>query len=157
MPRYVPLLVFLAFAALCARALLGGGDPALIPSALVGHPAPGDFSFGGKVSAVNVFASWCVSCAGEQDALAALGVPVYGLDYKDTPEALKKFLARNGDPYRKISADADGRRGIEWGITGVPETFLIDKNGVVRHRHAGPLTKEIVMREIRPLLEGMEK
>jgi cytochrome c biogenesis protein CcmG/thiol:disulfide interchange protein DsbE len=106
---------------------------------------------------VNFFASWCLSCVAEQhvlDKAAKSGVVIYGVDYKDKQAPLKKWLGKNGNPYRRVGADADGRAGIDWGITGVPETFVVDANGIVLYRHAGPVTREVLDRDLRPLLEA---
>lgn len=143
-------------------------NPAEIPSALLDRPVPefelpplhrdglglktGDLS--GEVSMVNFFASWCVPCKAEHPLIKRLsdeGVPMHGIAYKDTAEGARGFLADLGDPYRRIGHDENGRAGIEWGLTGVPETFLIDANGQVRWKHTGPITPDILEREILPL------
>ena len=145
-----------------------------VPSALINKPAP-QFSlpplpgytgkglatadFMGKVSVVNVFASWCVPCRVEHpviEKLARMGVaPVYGINYKDKPDAAKKWLAELGDPYAAIGADESGRVGIDWGVYGVPETFIVGPDGLIRHKHVGPLTPRALEEEILPLIRKL--
>ncbi len=152
--RFLPLIIFIALATLLAIGLTL--DPRKLPSPLIGKPAPefelplllasGEFSdkdLIGHVTLVNVWASWCVSCRQEHDTLKYLarnGARVIGLNYKDEPEDAKKWLARLGNPYQVVMTDYDGQVGIEWGVYATPETFLIDKYGVVRHKVVGPLT-----------------
>ena len=151
----LPLLVFLGLAALFALQLTAGRDVSEIPSALVGRPVPPialpalkDAPFEPAAlkgpALVNVFASWCAPCRAEHPVLMALSreIPVHGIAYKDEPAASARFLEELGDPYASIGVDREGRAGIEWGVTGVPETFLIDRTGRVAHRIAGPLTAE---------------
>jgi cytochrome c biogenesis protein CcmG/thiol:disulfide interchange protein DsbE len=149
-------------------------DPREIPSPLVEKAAPSfktpqlvmaDQTFSpadmkGKVWMLNVWASWCVACKVEHPLLVELQrsdvVPLIGLDYKDKrPDALK-FLAQNGDPYDLSAVDADGRIGIDYGVYGVPETFIIDKNGVIRHKQIGPVTPEALQKTILPLIEKLK-
>ncbi len=151
------------FAALAAWLYLGlDSDPARIPSPLVGRPAP-DFAADGLATAdlegpalVNIFASWCTPCRAEHPLLAHLaqeqGVAIYGIAYKDRPEAANAFLAELGNPYRQVGIDQDGRAGVEWGVTGVPETFVLDSEGVVAFKHTGPLTPDAVRRGLLPAL-----
>jgi cytochrome c biogenesis protein CcmG/thiol:disulfide interchange protein DsbE len=150
-------------------------DPNVLPSALLDKPAPdfalpplagsGDAGFSsadlaGKVSVVNIFASWCVPCRAEHPVLNALarssGAPIYGINYKDKPEAARAFLAELGNPYARIGAD-DGRVGIEWGVYGVPETFVVDRQGHIRYRHVGQMTEADLKQRILPLIEKLEK
>ena len=175
MPRFVryllPLALFLAMAALLYRGLFI--DPRLVPSPLIGKVAP-EFSlsrlkdpsatlstadFKGQVSLFNVWATWCVSCRAEHQVLMELArtsdLPIYGLNYKDQRPAAVRWLQQFGDPYRANAFDADGRVGIDWGVYGTPETFIIDKQGVIRHKHTGPLTWDIVQREIMPLVQQL--
>ncbi|MCW7540893.1 DsbE family thiol:disulfide interchange protein [Aquabacterium sp. A7-Y] len=170
--RYaLPLLVLAALLLLFAQGLRQ--DPRSLPSALLGRPAP---SFVAPVLAapgetlssealrggpwvLNVWASWCVACREEHATLLDLArrqVPLYGLNYKDAPAAARAWVAGSGDPYRRSVVDADGRIGMDFGVYGVPETFVIDRSGVVRYRHAGPLTRERVERELLPLLERLK-
>ena len=149
-------------------------DPSTLPSALVGKPAPeftlppldGRDGHGlsradltGQPMLVNVFASWCVPCRIEHPVVSRLaeeGVIVQGINYKDRPEDAKAWLAELGDPYRLIGADRSGRVGIDWGVYGVPETYVIDKDGHVAYRHVGPLQPQDIDRTIRPLLERLK-
>ncbi|CAK0753759.1 Thiol:disulfide interchange protein DsbE [uncultured Gammaproteobacteria bacterium] len=171
MKRAVFLLPLGLFAALLLYFAAGLTlDPKLIPSALIDKPVPvfdlpplpghsdglATADLKGEVQLVNVFASWCVPCRIEHpliSALAAQGVPVRGLNYKDKPEDALDWLRRNGDPYRSIGADRDGRVGIDWGVYGVPETFVVDRTGRIRHKHVGPLTVEELEHKILPLIE----
>ncbi len=162
MRRLLFLLPVAIFAALAAWLYAGlGGDPARIPSPLVGRPAPA-FAAEGLATAdlegpalVNIFASWCVPCRAEHPLLtrlAADGVAIYGIAYKDRPEAAHAFLAELGNPYRKVGLDEDGRAGLEWGVTGVPETFVLDGESTVVFKHTGPLTPDAVRRDLLPAL-----
>jgi cytochrome c biogenesis protein CcmG/thiol:disulfide interchange protein DsbE len=166
----LPPLVFAAFAAVAYAALTRENRDEL-PSALAGRPAPslaataalGDAPAptdaalrAGQVTLVNFWASWCGPCRVEHprlEELAAAGVPVVGVNYKDAPDQALAFLAELGDPYAAIGADPAGRVGLDWGIYGVPETFVVDGDGVILLRHPGPLTPEVVAARIAPLLE----
>jgi len=172
--------MYLLPAALFALLVVGfyGGletDTIALPSALIDQPAPefalpplasgGDTGFSsadltGKISLVNVFASWCVPCRAEHKVLNALAkskrVPIYGINYKDKPEAARAWLVELGDPYIGIGAD-NGRIGIEWGVYGVPETFVVDRQGRIRYKHIGPLTQADLDRKILPLIAKLEK
>jgi cytochrome c biogenesis protein CcmG/thiol:disulfide interchange protein DsbE len=155
---------------------LGAGlrlNPREVPSPLIGKPAPAfrlpqlhaldkavsPEDMKGKVWLLNVWASWCVSCRQEHPVLLELkrsGIAqVYGLDYKDEPEAGLEWLHREGDPYVLSIADRDGRVGIDYGVYGVPETFVIDKAGVIRYKHIGPLTPAAVEQKIAPLVKEL--
>lgn len=173
MKRLLYLLPGVAFAGLLYVFFrsLNGPAPDELPSALIGRPAPatdlpaldsratafesGDFR-AGHVTVLNVWASWCVPCRAEAPALSALsqtpGIALYGMVYKDRPEAAREFLNEIGNPFSRIDLDASGRAGIEWGIYGVPETFVVDPHGVVRLRYAGPITAEILDRVIEPAI-----
>lgn len=166
--RYLwPLVAVLALLVLFVLGLRQ--DPRALPSALVGRPAPAfsapvlaapeqvlsSASLQGQPWVLNVWASWCVACREEHGPLLELAgrrVALYGLNYKDKPEAARAWLSNAGDPYRHSMADPDGRIGMDFGVYGVPETFVIDRHGVVRYRHAGPLTREVLERELLPLL-----
>jgi len=169
----IPLAVFVGLLVFLAIGLTH--DPREVPSPLVGKPAPafalarldrpeqqvGTADMRGKVWLLNVWASWCVSCREEHPLLLELartgGVPVVGLDYKDKPEDGKAWLAQRGDPYHVSVMDADGRVGIDWGVYGVPETFVVDKQGIIRYKHIGPVTAEALQQKILPLVRNLER
>ncbi|HWD28727.1 MAG TPA: DsbE family thiol:disulfide interchange protein [Rhizomicrobium sp.] len=135
-------------------ALIGKPAPALTLPGLGGPGlAPADLAAPGKVTLVNVFASWCIPCREEAPQLAQLarakGVRLIGIAYKDKPEAAGAFLTQYGDPFERVALDSDGRAGIEWGISGVPETFVIDQHGIVRG-HFGPLTQDGLVIDLLP-------
>lgn len=166
----LPPLLFAAFAALAFFALKRE-NPDELPSALAGRPAPslatltplgdkplaGDAALrAGGVTLVNFWASWCGPCRIEHpflDQLAAEGVAVIGVNYKDQPANALEFLDALGDPFAAIGQDAKGRVGLDWGIYGVPETFVVDARGAILMRYPGPLTPEVVETRIRPFLQ----
>jgi len=166
----LPMLIVALLVAAFWRGLDPDRDPSALPSALVGKAAPAvdlpglmegaprlDLAaFKGKLVAINFFASWCLPCRAEHPFLkqltAELGVPVIGIAWKDKVEASRAFLAELGDPYEATGADENGRTGIDFGITGVPETFLVDGNGIVRYRLAGPITPEGIENELAPAI-----
>lgn len=170
----LPVLVFLAAAAVLAFGL--SRDPSVLPSALIDRPlpsfalddprAPGDPShalstddFGGRPMLLNVFGSWCVGCRIEHPflmRLAAEGVTIHGLDWKDEPGAGARWLIEQGDPYAHVGDDADGRTAIDLGVTGAPETFVIDRKGRIRHRHVGPITEDVWRDQLQPLMARLE-
>ncbi|MGC1554512.1 MAG: DsbE family thiol:disulfide interchange protein [Bradyrhizobium sp.] len=161
----LPLVVFAALAAIFWFAL-GDGDPSRIPSALIGHPAPqtslppldglasngaaipglDPTVFKGKVSLVNVWASWCVPCRDEAPLLTELGrdsrLQLVGINYKDSTENARRFLGRYGNPFRIVGVDANGRASIEWGVYGVPETFIVGREGTIVYKLVGPVTPD---------------
>ena len=166
----LPLLLFAAVAVWMAVPLIRGDDPSILPSALIDRPAP-DFDLpalpgvaggvaradlAGSVRLVNFFASWCVPCLAEHPLLTRMahedGIPVFGVNYKDATADATAWLARHGNPYERVGADGDGRVAIDWGVYGVPETFVVDREGHIRFRHAGPLTPEIVRDQLLPLI-----
>ena len=168
----LPLLAFCVLVAWFALALRPNYDPQTLPSAMIDQPAPAfdlaplnagaNLSLSGlkgQVVVVNFFASWCVPCRIEQPILMRLAkqdhVALYGIDYKDQPAAAKRVLAELGDPYRAIGLDADGITGINFGVYGVPETYVIDKNGQIRKRFVGPLTEQSLQQELLPLLKQL--
>lgn len=165
----LPPLVFLGFAVVAFTALKRENRDDL-PSALIGQPAPslaaatplGDSPLptdaalrDGEVTLVNFFASWCGPCRVEHPFLSdltAAGVKVVGVNYKDPDDQAKAFLAEMGNPYAAIGADTKGRIGLDWGIYGVPETFVIAGDGTILMRHPGPLTPDVIEKRIKPLL-----
>ncbi|RWA60444.1 DsbE family thiol:disulfide interchange protein [Mesorhizobium sp.] len=168
----LPLLVFLGLAGLFLSQLLSGRDVSEIPSALIGLPAPqtnlpplegsnlpglDSKSFAGKVTLVNVFASWCAPCREEHPVLLALSqdrrFTLAALNYKDEPENARRFLGDLGNPYQAIGVDPAGRAAIDWGVYGVPETFVIGKDGKIAYKHVGPLTSESARDLLLPQIE----
>ena len=167
----VPIVLFIAIAI-----ALGWGltrNPSTIPSALIGKPVP-DFALApvqgrmlglaaadvrGQVSLVNVFASWCTACRAEHPLFMGLAqsgaVPIHGLNYKDRPADAAQWLDTLGDPYTRTGADLDGRVGIDWGVYGVPETFVVDADGRVAFKHIGPVTPEALKETILPLIKRL--
>jgi cytochrome c biogenesis protein CcmG/thiol:disulfide interchange protein DsbE len=169
----IPLAIFgVVFAFLLAGLSL---DPREVPSPLIGKNAPefqlkrlsdpsqafGTADMKGKVWLLNVWASWCVACREEHPLLVELAkakiVPIVGLDYKDEPAAGLQWLRQYGDPYDLSVVDRNGSVGIDYGVYGVPETFLIDKAGVIRYKHIGPVTAEALEKKIIPLVRELQK
>ena len=172
--RYlIPLILFLALVAFLAIGL--GRDPREVPSPLINKPAPAfrlvelkdpsrSFSseeMRGKVWLLNVWASWCIACRDEHPMLLELGrrnaIPIYGLNYKDKPTDAISWLNELGDPYVLSVSDLDGRVGIDYGVYGAPETFLIDRNGTIRLKHVGPVTPDVWNNKIAPLVAKLSK
>lgn len=167
----VPLLLFLVMVVILGIGLTM--NPNLVPSALIGKPIPqfqlppvkgrelglSSADLVGDVSMVNIFASWCTSCLVEHPIfmrMAANGtVPIYGINYKDDPDDAAGWLAKYGDPYTRIGADQDGRVGIDWGVYGVPETFVIDRQGMITYKHIGPVTEKDLDEIILPLIRKL--
>ena len=171
-PSLWPLVIFVVIGA-----FLGAGlwlNPREIPSPLIGKPVP-EFELApvkgrtlglasadlrGEVAVVNVFASWCTACRDEHPLWVELArrrtVPVHGLNYKDKPDAAARWLDELGDPYTRTGADLDGRVGIDWGVYGVPETYVVDKRGVIRHKVIGPITRAIVDERLAPLVRRLQ-
>lgn len=175
----LPLGVFLALAAVFLVRLLTGGDLSAIPSALVGKPVP-EFSLpaldglskngvpspglssadlGGGVSVVNIFASWCGPCRQEHPYLDRLAedprIRVVGINYKDVPNNARSFLDELGNPYEAIGVDKRGRTAIDWGVYGVPETFLVGPDGIIRHKTIGPINEQILTDVLMPEIEKL--
>jgi cytochrome c biogenesis protein CcmG/thiol:disulfide interchange protein DsbE len=171
--RYlVPLAIFFVLVAFLYRGL--SLDPKRVPSPLVGKPMPefslprlqdpaatlSDADLRGKVSILNIWATWCVSCRAEHEVLLRLAksdkVDIYGLNYKDERPKAKQWLVQLGDPYVANAFDEDGRTGIDWGVYGAPETFIMDREGIIRHKHIGPLTVDALNNEILPLIAELQ-
>lgn len=173
----LPLVIFLSLAGLFFFGLQTG-DPSKLPSALLGKPVP-EFTLppleglkekgapvpgfssedlaGGKVTVVNVWASWCLPCRAEHPHLVALAqlskAPLFGLNYKDGTEAARRFLGRYGNPFSAVGVDDSGRTAIDWGVYGVPETFIVSTDGKILHKHVGPITERDVRDTLVPLIE----
>lgn len=168
----VPVVLFAVLAVVLFKSLIAP-PPQDLPSVLVDKPAPQltvpaldaqTQGFGpsdlkaGHVTVLNVFASWCIPCRSEAPLLPRLahldGVRLFGMVYKDTPDKARQFLNEMGNPFARVGLDESGRAGIEWGVYGVPETFVIDGRGTVRLRHAGPLTPSVIERDILPAIRA---
>lgn len=173
-----PLAIFGVIAMLFALAL-SSGDPSRLPSALIGRTVPAvalpaleGLSDGarpvagfdsadlarGDVSVVNFWASWCAPCVQEHPLLVALkertGVKLYGVNYKDQPATARRFLGRYGNPFVAVGADANGRAAIEWGVTGMPETFIVNGKGEIVYKHIGPISPETLESKIIPMVRA---
>lgn len=175
---FIPLILFAVLAALFFVRLYSG-DSSLLPSALIGKPVPsfilppvegltGKQGFSdadlrqGKVTLINVFASWCVPCHQEHETimklaadpvLAERGVRLFGLAYKDDPAAVKRFLTQAGDPFARVGADRNGRIAIDFGVYGVPETYIVKGDGTISYRFVGPMSEESYQDTILPEIE----
>jgi cytochrome c biogenesis protein CcmG/thiol:disulfide interchange protein DsbE len=173
----LPLALFAALAALFTVRLLGPSDHSVLPSVLIGHPAPqtslppvagllrdgqpmpgltiGDFA--GNVTVLNVWASWCIPCRDEAPLLMRLAedkrIRLVGINYKDQPDNARRFLGRFGNPYAASGADANGRAAIEWGVYGVPENFIVGRDGRIAYKLVGPLSAENLEQVFRPEIE----
>lgn len=180
---FIPLLVFLLVVGAFLWALVlkerftgVAHNPSVVPSALIDQPVPAfelpplleegrglataDLK-GGGVKLVNVYASWCAPCRIEHPLLMRLaqeeGVTVHGIAYKDKPADSRRFLEMLGNPYQRVGLDLDGRAGIEWGVYGVPETYVVDNDGRIRYRHVGPLMPHDLTEKILPLVRELGK
>ena len=169
----IPFLIFIGLVAFLAVGL--NRDPHLVPSPLLNKPAPAfnvaqlavpEATFSpqdmlGQVWVLNVWASWCVACREEHPVLLQLGksnmAPLIGLDYKDKRADAPDWLRKEGNPYRFSAYDGNGRVGIDYGVYGVPETYVMDKNGIIRYKHIGPITREVLDKTIYPLINELNK
>jgi cytochrome c biogenesis protein CcmG/thiol:disulfide interchange protein DsbE len=169
----IPLIVFGVLAMLLAVGLTL--NPTAVPSPLIGKPLPAftapqlhdptqtlsSDDIKGEVSVVNVFASWCIPCRQEHPYLAALAqrrlAPIYGLSYKDKREDARAWLAQFGDLYTGIAYDLEGRVGLDLGVYGVPETFILDRHGIVRYKYVGPIDAAVLNNEIVPWIERLQR
>ena len=173
---FIPLIAFLGLAIIGGLALQGtlsgSRNPNQLPSVLIGKPTP-DVSlpllqnnqsklaldaYRGQPLLVNFFASWCAPCRAEAPALEHLSnqISAIGIAYKDRPQDTLQFLEQYGNPFVAIGRDDDGRTGMEWGVYGVPETYLIDRSGQIKWRHAGPLTRDVITTQLLAKLAEMQ-
>lgn len=169
----VPLLLFAVVVVFLAIGLRL--DPREVPSPLIGKPIPrfslpavlgrsmglSSDDLQGEVSLVNVFASWCVACREEHPLLMQIKragiLPVHGLDYKDRPSDAGRWLDEMGDPYTRTGADLDGRVAIDWGVYGVPETFVIDRDGRIAYKHIGPISPTVWDQTLLPMIQRLQR
>lgn len=175
MKRVLLFAPFVLFLAVGIALWLGlGRDPSVLPSVLINRPAPefalapvreGDGEFvnanlEGQVALINVFASWCGPCRFEHPTLMALAaerrVPIFGINWKESPEDCLRYLAEAGDPYTRIGSDESGRFALELGVTGAPETFIVDRHGRIRYKQVGPITPEVWQQTIAPIVQQLE-
>ena len=171
----IPVTVFVALVGVFGYQLWSGHDPRAISSPLIGQDVPrfdlpglpgrsdeglsSDDLSGAPVQVVNFFASWCVPCIAEHPQITALsrdyGLPVHGITYNDAPADTLAWLRRYGDPYDRVASDETRQSGVLWGITGVPETYIIDAQGAIRFKYAGPITPDILEAEILPVIRAL--
>jgi cytochrome c biogenesis protein CcmG/thiol:disulfide interchange protein DsbE len=171
----LPILLLVLFGWLAWRGLAPDRDPSALPSALIGKPVPqfdlpplessgaklANVDIDGHVTVINFFASWCLPCKAEHPLLFELGkdygVPVYGIAFKDKPEATAAYIKEMGSPYAKIGLDESGRTSLDFGLMGVPETFIVDKTGIIRYRLPMPIDPDRMRDEIGPLLKSLQQ
>jgi cytochrome c biogenesis protein CcmG/thiol:disulfide interchange protein DsbE len=171
----LPILLLVLFAWLAWRGLAPDRNPSALPSALIGKPVPqfdlppldpaaqklASADVAGHVTVINFFASWCLPCKAEHPLLFDLGkdygVPVYGIAFKDRPADTAGYIKAMGSPYAKIGLDENGRTGLDFGLMGVPETFILDKAGIVRYRLPMPLDPDRMRNEVGPLLKSLQQ
>ncbi|MGH1371840.1 MAG: DsbE family thiol:disulfide interchange protein [Cellvibrionaceae bacterium] len=169
---FVPLIIFVVLAAFFLRGL--SLDPTAMPSALIDQPMPAfslptvknaeliktEQDLKGQVSLLNVWATWCVSCRVEHPYLLKLkdqGIPIVGVDYKDDVDAAKKWLKDLADPYEYSVVDLDGRLGIDLGVFGAPETYVVDKQGVIRFKHVGVVNEAVWQEKLKPIFDSLSQ
>ena len=175
--RFVPLIVFTALLAFFVIGLAWNQhhDASFVPSPLINKPAPAfrlprlahpkqfvtRAGLLGKPYLLNVFASWCFACADEHPTLMAyrdkFGIPLIGYDYKDAPQDARTWLQRHGDPYHEVIVDQSGDTAINFGVYGAPETYLIDAKGIIRYKHIGPLTPDVIANELDPKIRALQR
>ena len=171
----LPILLLAGFGWLAWRGLAPDRDPSALPSALIGRPVPqfelpvldaagtklATADVTGHVTVINFFASWCLPCKAEHPLLFKLGqdfgVPVYGIAFKDRPQDTAGYIQEMGSPYRKIGVDQDGRVSLDFGLMGVPETFILDRDGIIRYRLPMPIDPDRINDEIGPLLKNLQQ
>lgn len=171
----LPFFIFFGLIVYFAIPIVKKSDPRLIPSALINKKAPRQdlpplleslpgikkSNLTGEVKLVNFFSSWCGPCRVEHDLLMKISkdgdIPLYGINYKDDRKSAISWLNELGNPFHKIGVDRSGRNAIDWGVYGVPETYIVDYEGKIRYRHVGPLNKKILIRDINPLIEFLRK
>ena len=168
----LPLLLFALLAGYFALALRPGRDPQLLPSAMIDKAVPKidldtlerdgpltNQSFAGQVVLINFFASWCVPCRAEHPILMRMAkqdkIPIIGIDYEDKPDDARRLIAQLGDPYKTVGMDSDGRLGIEFGVYGVPETYVIDKSGRIRFKQVGPISADVLEGTLLPMIKKL--
>ncbi|TAM11172.1 MAG: DsbE family thiol:disulfide interchange protein [Nevskiaceae bacterium] len=179
---FIPMIVLVGIVALLAYTLNRGwstqpeDDPTYVPSPLIGKTVPAfdlavlatppaepparftQADLKGRPAVINFFASWCVACRDEHPFLMQLAhgdqVSIIGIDYKDTPQAARRLLGEHGDPYHLILEDPEGAMGLNWGVYGIPETYLVDAHGIVRYKQVGPMTPAAWRKHFQPLLEA---
>jgi cytochrome c biogenesis protein CcmG, thiol:disulfide interchange protein DsbE len=172
---FIPFGVFLGLVALFALPLLKGTDPSIVPSAMVGKPVPA-FTLSAALSdrpglsdkdvvkgpvLVNFFSSWCLTCVAEHKLLERIakedGVAIYGIDYKDKKPDIAAWISRHGNPYKAVGFDAEGRVAIDWGVYGVPETYIVTRDGKIAYRFVGAMTDDDYANTIKPQLEALKR
>jgi cytochrome c biogenesis protein CcmG/thiol:disulfide interchange protein DsbE len=173
---FLPVAVFVLLAAFFLKGL--GMDPREIKSVLINHPVPdmnlaplpgrgadtglASADLKGRVTVVNIFGSWCITCIQEHPYLMQLKtqgiVPIHGIDWRDEPTAGAAWLKKNGDPYARVGIDpAPGRTAVDFGVTGAPESFIVDKQGVIRYKHIGAITPQVWEKTLLPIIRELEK
>ncbi len=168
----LPALVLIVLVALFARGLFL--NPTIVPSPLIGKPAPAfalpsladpkqtltQAQFQGKIYLLNVWGSWCIACREEHPVLMQFAaehvIPIYGMDYKDDRHAAMDVLGKQGNPYAAVAYDASGDATINWGVYGAPESFLLDKHGIIRYKYIGPLTPDLIRNDLLPRIQALE-
>jgi cytochrome c biogenesis protein CcmG/thiol:disulfide interchange protein DsbE len=178
-PLVVPLIIVVVLLGIFGKRLAdvsGGDDPRIVPTVLLDTPFPemdlptlpgrpqgglATTDLKGEVSLVNVWGSWCVACLAEHPTLVALNreklIPIHGIAWRDTPQASMAWLAKHGDPYTRIGQDPRSVAAIALGVTGAPETFVVDAEGVIRYKHVGPITADVWQNKLAPLIAQLRK